>query len=65
LEMRHCSFAASTSDGHEYHLQVTASGWSGVPMPHVTAVPDLDLLDALRANQNPGGSRSRSARSDK
>src|SRR5262245_14413840 len=43
-----------TSDGHEYHLQVTASAGATSDATLFTAVPDLDLLDALRANQAPG-----------
>jgi choline dehydrogenase-like flavoprotein len=42
-----------TSDRHEYHLQVTASAGSGSDANLFTAVPDLDLLDNLRANQDP------------
>jgi choline dehydrogenase-like flavoprotein len=42
-----------TSDGHEYHMQVTASAGAGSDTNLFTAVPDLDLLDALRANQDP------------
>src|SRR5262249_61935935 len=43
-----------TSDGHEYHLQVTASSGPSSDATLFTAVPDLELLDALRADQNPG-----------
>src|SRR5215472_1386535 len=43
-----------TSDGHEWHLQVTASAGPSSDANLFTAVPDLDLLDALRANQDPG-----------
>jgi hypothetical protein len=42
-----------TSDGHEYHFQVTASGGSGSDDNLFSAIPDLDLLESLRANQNP------------
>lgn len=42
-----------TTDGHEYHMQVTASAGSGSDDNLFTAIPDLDLLDKLRANQNP------------
>jgi hypothetical protein len=44
----------STTDGHEYHLQVTASAGGSSDANLFTAVPDLDLLNALRANQDPG-----------
>ncbi|KAL5597125.1 hypothetical protein FOBRF1_010918 [Fusarium oxysporum] len=48
----------ATSDGHEYHFQVTASADSGSDPNSsdanlFTSVPDLDLLDELRANQDP------------
>jgi hypothetical protein len=43
-----------TSDGHEYHLQVTASSGASSDANLFTSVPDLDLLDSLRANQDPG-----------
>src|SRR6266851_1300186 len=42
-----------TSDGHEYHFQVTASAGSGSDANLFTSVPDLDLLDTIRANQDP------------
>src|SRR6266404_427439 len=42
-----------TADGHEYHMQVTASAGSGSDDNLFTAIPDLDLLDKLRANQGP------------
>jgi choline dehydrogenase-like flavoprotein len=54
LEMAALLVRGVTSDGHEYHLQVTASAGPGSDATLFTAVPDLDLLDALRANQNPG-----------
>lgn len=42
-----------TSDGHEYHLQVAASAGSGSDANLFTSVPDLDLLNELKANQDP------------
>jgi choline dehydrogenase-like flavoprotein len=54
LEIAALLVRGTTSDGHEYHLQVTASADSGSDVNLFTAVPDLDLLDALRANQDPG-----------
>lgn len=42
-----------TSDGHEYHIQVTASAGRGSDDNLFTSVPDLDLLDKIRANQDP------------
>jgi choline dehydrogenase-like flavoprotein len=53
LEMAALLVRGSTSDGHEYHLQVTASAGGASDATLFTAVPDLDLLDALRANQDP------------
>jgi len=44
-----------TSDGHEYHMQVTASAGKGSDANLFTSVPDLDLLDKLMANQDPAG----------
>jgi choline dehydrogenase-like flavoprotein len=54
LEIAALLVRGATSDGHEYHLQVTASAGAGSDANLFTAVPDLDLLDALRANQDPG-----------
>jgi choline dehydrogenase-like flavoprotein len=42
-----------TSDGHEYHMQVTASAGRGSDENLFTSIPDLDLLDSIRANQDP------------
>ena len=53
LEIAALLVRGATSDGHEYHMQVTASAGSGSDANLFTAVPDLDLLDALRANQDP------------
>lgn len=54
LEMAALLVRGTTSDGHEYHLQVTASAGPSSDATLFTAVPDLELLDALRANQSPG-----------
>jgi choline dehydrogenase-like flavoprotein len=54
LEIAALLVRGTTSDGHEYHFQVTASAGSSSDANLFTAVPDLDLLDALRANQDPG-----------
>jgi hypothetical protein len=54
LEIAALLVRGATSDGHEYHLQVTASAGPSSDANLLTAVPDLDLLDALRANQDPG-----------
>jgi len=53
LEIAALLVRGATSDGHEYHLQVTASAGSSSDANLFTAVPDMDLLDALRANQDP------------
>jgi choline dehydrogenase-like flavoprotein len=53
LEIAALLVRGATSDGHEYHMQVTASAGTGSDANLFTAVPDLDLLDALRANQDP------------
>jgi choline dehydrogenase-like flavoprotein len=54
LEIAALLVRGATSDGHEYHMQVTASaGAKGSDENLFTSVPDLDLLDALRANQDP------------
>src|SRR5260221_9993600 len=52
LEIAALIVRGTTSDGHEYHLQVTASAGAGSDANLFTAVPDLDLLDALKANQD-------------
>ena len=54
LEMAALLVRGATTDGHEYHLQVTASAGGSSDANLFTAVPDLDLLNALRANQDPG-----------
>src|SRR6266481_1582590 len=53
LEIAALLVRGTTSDGHEYHFQVTASAGGSSDANLFTAVPDLDLLDALRANQDP------------
>lgn len=54
LEMAALLVRGTTSDGHEYHLQVTASAGSSSDATLFTAVPDIELLDAIKANQSPG-----------
>ena len=54
LEMAALLVRGTTSDGHEYHFQVTASAGPSSDATLFTAVPDLELLDALRANQDAG-----------
>jgi choline dehydrogenase-like flavoprotein len=53
LEIAALLVRGATSDGHEYHMQVTASAGRGSDENLFTSVPDLDLLDSLRANQDP------------
>src|SRR5439155_14217407 len=53
LEIAALLVRGATSDGHEYHMQVTASAGSGSDANLFTSVPDLDLLDKLKANQDP------------
>jgi hypothetical protein len=53
LEMAALIVRGATSDGHEYHLQVTASAGVASDSTLFTSVPDLDLLDKLKANQDP------------
>jgi choline dehydrogenase-like flavoprotein len=53
LEIAALLVRGATSDGHEYHMQVTASAGRGSDDNLFTAVPDLDLLNALRTNQDP------------
>lgn len=53
LEIAALLIRGATSDGHEYHMQVTASAGNGSDANLFTSVPDLDLLDSLRANQDP------------
>jgi len=54
LEMAALLVRGTTSDGHEYHLQVTASAGAASDATLFTAVPDIELLDAIKANQSPG-----------
>jgi choline dehydrogenase-like flavoprotein len=53
LEIAALLVRGATSDGHEYHMQVTASAGPASDANLFTSVPDLDLLDNLRANQDP------------
>jgi choline dehydrogenase-like flavoprotein len=53
LEIAALLVRGATSDGHEYHMQVTASAGSTSDGNLFTSVPDLDLLESLRANQDP------------
>ncbi len=53
LEIAALLVRGATSDGHEYHLQVTASAGPASDANLFTSVPDLDLLDNLRASQDP------------
>jgi choline dehydrogenase-like flavoprotein len=53
LEIAAMLVRGTTSDGHEYHFQITASAGRGSDDNLFTSVPDLDLLDAIRANQDP------------
>lgn len=53
LEVAALLVRGATSDGHEYHMQVTATASPGSDANLFTSVPDLDLLDNLRANQDP------------
>ena len=53
LEIAALLVRGATSDGHEYHMQVTASAGSGSDANLFPSVPDLDLLDKLKANQDP------------
>jgi choline dehydrogenase-like flavoprotein len=53
LEIAALLVRGTTTDGHAYHFQVTASAGIGSDANLFTAVPDLELLDALIANQDP------------
>ena len=53
LEIAALLVRGTTSDGHAYHFQVTASAGVGSDSNLFTAVPDLELLDAIRTNQDP------------
>jgi len=53
LEIAALLVRGTTSDGHAYHFQVTASAGIGSDANLFTSVPDLELLDALIANQGP------------
>jgi choline dehydrogenase-like flavoprotein len=54
LEIAALLVRGATTDGHRYHLQVTASASASSDANLFTAVPDIELLDAIRANQAPG-----------
>jgi choline dehydrogenase-like flavoprotein len=54
LEVAALLVRGTTSDGHEYHFQVTASAGAASDATLFTAVPDIELLDAIKANQSPG-----------
>ena len=54
LEVAALLVRGTTGDGHEYHLQVTASAGVTSDATLFTAIPDIDLLDAIKANQSPG-----------
>ena len=54
LEVAALLVRGTTGDGHEYHLQVTASAGATSDATLFTAIPDIDLLDAIKANQSPG-----------
>lgn len=53
LEIAALLVRGNTSDGHAYHLQVTASAGVGSDDNLFTSVPDLELLDAIRSRQDP------------
>jgi choline dehydrogenase-like flavoprotein len=53
LEIAALLIRGTTTDGHAYHFQVTASAGIGSDANLFTTVPDLELLDALIANQDP------------
>jgi hypothetical protein len=53
LEIAAMLVRGTTTDGHEYHFQVTASSGRGSDDNLFTSVPDIELLDAIRANQDP------------
>ena len=53
LEIAALLVRGTTSDGHQYHLQVTASAGAGSDDNLFAAIPDLDFLEHLRANQDP------------
>ncbi len=54
LEMAALLVRGTTSDGHEYHFQVTASAGSSSDATLFTAVPDIELFYAIKTNQSPG-----------
>jgi choline dehydrogenase-like flavoprotein len=53
LEIAALLVRGATSDGHQYHFQVTASAGTGSDDNLFAAIPDLEFLDHLRANQDP------------
>lgn len=53
LEIAALLVRGATSDGHQYHLQVTASAGVGSDDNLFSAIPDLDFLEHLRTHQDP------------
>ncbi|MGC2741739.1 MAG: family 16 glycoside hydrolase [Candidatus Angelobacter sp.] len=53
LEVAAMLVRGSTSDGHRYHFQVTASAGRGSDDNLFTSIPDIELLGAIKANQDP------------
>lgn len=53
LEIAAMLVRGTTGDGHEYHFQITASAGRGSDDNLFTSIPDLELLDAIKANQDP------------
>ncbi len=53
LEIAALLVRGATSDGHQYHLQVTASAGAGSDDNLFAAIPDLEFLEHLRTNQDP------------
>jgi choline dehydrogenase-like flavoprotein len=53
LEIAAMLVRGTTTDGHRYHFQVTASAGRGSDDNLFTSIPDLDLMDAIKANQDP------------
>jgi len=53
LEIAALLVRGATSDGHQYHFQVTASAGIGSDANLFTSIPDLELLDSIIANQDP------------
>jgi choline dehydrogenase-like flavoprotein len=53
LEIAALIVRGETSDAHQYHFQLTASAGAASDDNLFTSVPDIDLLDRLKANQVP------------